>query len=102
MSSGANSPFAPAVTVTVASSSTSANTFVPSGGDVMMITNPTSALAFVRFGADATVVAGSSDTPVLPNSHILLRCGPKVSYCAAVLTSGSGAVMFTRGDGAST
>lgn len=41
-------------------------------------------------------------TRLLPNSRILLRCGPLVSHCAAILGSGSGSVMFTRGDGSST
>lgn len=74
----------------------------------MLITNTTSSLAYIKFGSDPsvqavvpTVLGTTGDTPILPNSKILLRCGPLVTYCAAILGSGSGSVMFTRGDGSS-
>ena len=101
MSTGAINPFQPTATVTLASSTVSANVQLAKGGESLLITNTTSSLAFVRFGSDATVQATSSDTPILPNSKMLLACGHFVSYCAAILGSGSGSVMFTRGDGSS-
>jgi hypothetical protein len=102
LSSGSIAPFQPAVTVSIAASTTSANAPVSGAGEAMLITNTTTSLAYVSFGADATLSASNAATPVLPASHILLRCGPLVSYCAVVLASGTGTVIFTRGDGAST
>jgi hypothetical protein len=99
LSSGAANPFQPIATVTMASATVSANVQLAGSGESLLVTNPTSSLAFVRFGSDPTVQATTSDTPVLPNSKVLLHCGPIVSYCAAVLSSGSGAIMFTRGSG---
>jgi hypothetical protein len=101
LSLGSANPFQPAATVTVAASTVSANGQLVSGGDSVLITNPTSSLVYVRFGSDPTVQATTGDTPVLPNSKILLRCGPLVSYFATILASGSGSIMFTRGDGSS-
>jgi len=88
-------------TVAMAANTVSANVQLTGGGESVLITNPTSSLAYVRFGSDPTVQATTSDTPILPNSKILLRCGPLVSWCAAILGSGSGSVLFTRGDGSS-
>ena len=101
MSLGAANAFQPAATVAVASSTVSANAQLAGGGESVLITNPNASLLYVRFGSDATVQATTSDTPVLPNSRILLRCGPLVTYFATILASGSGSVMFTRGDGSS-
>jgi hypothetical protein len=102
LSTGATNPFQPVATVLVPSSTNSANVLLAGSGDVVLITNATSSLAYVRFGVDLTVVATTGDTPILPNSKILLRCGPMVLSCAIVLNAGSGSVMVTRGDGSST
>jgi hypothetical protein len=101
LSTGAINPFQPIATVTLACGTVSANIQLMAGGESLLVTNSTSSLAFVRFGSDNTVAATTSDTPILPNSKILLRCGYFVSYCAAVLGSGSGSMMITRGDGSS-
>jgi hypothetical protein len=101
LSVGSANPFQPAATIAVASSTVSANAQFVGGGDSVLITNPNSSLLYVKFGSDPTVQATTADTPVLPNSRILLRCGPLVSYFATILASGSGQVMFTRGDGSS-
>ena len=102
MSTGATNPFQPTATVTLASSATSATILLGGQGEIVLITNPTASLAYVRFGSDPTVQATVGDTPILPNSKILLRCGLLISYCAAILSSGSGSIMFTRGEGSST
>ena len=102
MSTGAITPFQPAATVTLAASTIASNVQLTGNGEALLITNSTSSLAFVRLGSDQGVSATISDTPILPVSKILLRCGPLVSYCAAILASGSGAIMFTRGDGSAT
>jgi hypothetical protein len=101
LSLGAANPFQPAATVALPSSTVSSNAQLAVGGDSVLITNPTSSLLYVRFGSDPTVQATTGDTPILPNSKILLRCGPLVSYFATILAAGSGTVMFTRGDGSS-
>ena len=102
MSAGAINPFQPIATVTLASTTTSAAISLAGGGETVLITNPTASLAYIKLGSDPTLQATSGDMPVLPNSTILLRCGPLVSYCAAVLGSGTGPVIFTRGHGSST
>jgi hypothetical protein len=91
--------FQPMGTVTLASSTISAVVLLIGGSDTVLVTNPNASLAYVRFGADPGVQATIGDTPVLPNSVLLLRCGPLSSYCAAILGSGTGSLMFTRGDG---
>jgi hypothetical protein len=101
LSLGSANPFQPAATAAVASSTVSANVQLSGGGDSVLITNPNSSLLYVRFGSDPSVQASTGDMPILPNSRILLRCGPLVSYFATILGSGSGTVMFTRGDGSS-
>ncbi len=99
MSSGSISPFQPHLTVSISASTTSGSVPISGHGDGILVTNSTTSIAYVRFGSDATLQASTGDTPLLAGSHILLRCGPFVSYCAVVLGSGSGLVMFTRGDG---
>lgn len=86
----------------MAASTVSANVKLAGNGDAVLVTNPTASLAYIRFGSDPTIQATIADTPLLPNSKILLRCGHLVSYCATILDSGSGQVMFTRGDGSIT
>jgi hypothetical protein len=88
-------------TVAQASGTVSASIKLAGNGESVLITNATSSLAYVRFGSDATVQATTGDTPVLPNSQILLSCSHMISYSATVLGSGTGLVMFTRGNGSS-
>lgn len=101
MSSGSINPFQPSSTTAIAASTASANAALPVAGDVVVVTNTAAALAYVKFGMDVSVQASASDMPVLPNSRVLLRCGHLTAYCAAILASGSGAVLFTRGNGSS-
>ena len=99
MSSGSINPFQPVSTTAIAASTASANAALPVAGDVVLVTNTTAALAYVKFGTDTSLQASPSDTPVLPSSHVLLKCGHLTTYCASILASGSGAVLFTRGNG---
>ena len=57
------------------------------------------ALAYIRFGSDSTVSAASPDMPVLAGSRIILSVNSLISYAAAISPSGSGSVLFSRGDG---
>jgi hypothetical protein len=99
MAIGATSAFRPTGTVSLNAGTTSANLPLAGGGETVVVTNTSAYLTYVRFGADATVVASSSDMPVLPSSRAVLAVNSLISYAAACLTSGSGNVLFTRGDG---
>ncbi len=96
---GSISPFRPTGTVAVTGGSTSSNTPLSGGGDTVVVTNTTTALAYVRFGSDATVAVTTADMPVLPSSRIVLSINSLITYAAVLIPSGSGNVMFSRGDG---
>ncbi len=96
---GSVSPFRPTGTVSITSGVTSANTALAGGGDTVVVTNPSSTLAYVRFGSDPSVAASIADMPVLPNSRLILSVNSLITYAAAVMQSGSGNIMFSRGDG---
>jgi hypothetical protein len=99
---GTVSLFKPISTVSISSSTISANVQLTGSGEALMITNATDSLAYIRFGSDPTVTATTADTPVLPGSKVLFQCGPFVSYCAAALDAGTGSIYFTRGEGSGT
>jgi hypothetical protein len=99
MAIGSVTPFRPTGTVSASSGTTSVSTQLVGGGDTVVVTNTTTALAYVRFGADPSVSASTGDMPVLPNTRVVLAVNSLIVYAAVVLTSGSGAVLFTRGDG---
>jgi hypothetical protein len=100
MSAGSSQPFRHAGTAMLSASTTSANVALVGGGDSLLITNAAATLAFVRFGADSAVAATTSDIPLLPNSRTILAVNSLIRYAAAILSSGTGSVYFTRGDGA--
>jgi hypothetical protein len=99
MATGSVTPFHPTGTVPVGAGTTSLSVQLQGGGDSIVVTNTTSALAYVRFGADPSVAASQSDMPILPNSRVMLAVNSLITYAAALLSSGSGMVLFTRGDG---
>ena len=99
MSIGSVTPFRPTGTVPLAAGVASANVGLAGSGDSMVVTNTAASVAYVRFGADPTVAASSADMPVLPNARVMLAVNSLISYGAAMLASGSGTVLFTRGDG---
>ena len=69
------------------------------GRRVVVVTNPAASLAYIRFGGDSSVIASSVDMPVLPVSRVVLSVNTLITYGAAVFASGSGSILFTRGDG---
>jgi hypothetical protein len=99
MAIGSTLPFRPAGTVALGATATSASIPLAGGGDSVVVTNTTTSLAYVRFGADPSVVATAADMPVLPNSRIMLGINTLITNVAALLASGSGTMLFTRGDG---
>ncbi len=96
---GSVSPFRPTGTVSVSAGNSSANVALTGGGDSVVVTNASTSLVFVRFGSDSTVTASTADMPVLANSRVLLSVNSLIAYASAVAPSGSGLVMFSRGDG---
>lgn len=99
MAVGAVSPFRPTGTVALNAGTSSGSVALTGGGESVVVTNATGFLAYVRFGADASVSASSFDMPVLPNARVMLCINQLVSHAAGVLESGSGSLLFTRGDG---
>ncbi len=91
--------FRPTGTTSVTAGSISANAPLAGGGDSVVVTNTTNALAFIRFGSDSTVVATPNDMPILPASRLILSVNSLISYAAAICPSGSGSILFSRGDG---
>lgn len=99
MAIGSVTPFRPTGTASISSGTTSVSTQLVGGGDTVVVTNTTAALAYVKFGADPSVSASTGDMPVLPNTRVVLAVNSLIGYAAAILTSGGGAMLFTRGDG---
>ena len=102
MSIGSSQPFRPAGTATINATTTAASVRIDGEGETILVTNAATDVAFVRFGADAGVTAATTaDLPVLPGTCILIGVNTLIKYAAAVLSSGSGQVYFTIGDGSS-
>jgi hypothetical protein len=99
MATGSTQPFRPAGTASLAASTISAATPLAGGGSAVLVFNAAAATAFFRLGAAAGLTALASDTPIPPGARMLVDGGPFVSYAAAVLSSGTGNVYFTLGDG---
>lgn len=99
MSTGTSQPFRPTGTVALSASTTPASVLLVGGGHTVVVTNAAASLAFVRFGTDLSVSANATDMPVLPNQRVMLEVNTLIRSAAALLTSGTGTVYFTRGDG---
>jgi hypothetical protein len=99
MAIGSINPFRPTGTVSLNAGIASATVQLTGGGDSVVVTNPTASLAYVRFGADPSVSASPVDMPVMANSKVMLAVNGLVGYAAAVFATGSGSILFTRGDG---
>jgi len=99
MAIGSITPFRPTGTASLSAGVASAAVQLAGGGDSMVVTNPGPSLAYVCFGADPSVSASANDMPVMANSQVMLSVNELVRYAAAILVTGSGTVLFTRGDG---
>ena len=99
MATGSITPFRPTGTVSLSAGTASASRSLVGGGDSVVVTNLAASVAYVSFGADASVVATIADMPIIPNTQVMLAVNDLIGYVAAVLSSGSGVVLFTRGDG---
>lgn len=99
MAVGSITPFRPTGTASLSAGVASASVQLSGGGDSVVVTNPSASLAYVRFGADPSVSASATDMPVMANSRMMLSVNALVNYAAAILASGNGTILFTRGDG---
>ena len=92
MAIGSITPFRPTGTASLSAGTSSATVALAGGGDLIVVTNTTASLAYVRFGADPSVSASVADMPVMANSRVMLSANNLVTHGAAVLASGSGTV----------
>jgi hypothetical protein len=99
MAIGSVTPFRPTGTVSLSAGTTSAAVALTGGGETVVVTNTSASLVYVAFGASSSVSATTSGMPVLPNTKAILLVNDLVTYAAAILASGNGTVLFTRGDG---
>lgn len=98
MTVGAVNPFRPLATVTLAASTTAASATLPLTGDALRIVNGTAAIAFVAIGK-GTATATTASYPVPPGEAALIAAGPYIDVVAVLLSSGSGNVYATVGEG---
>lgn len=98
MTVGSVNPFKPAQTLTIAASTAAASASLPIPGDAVLIFNSTSAVAFVAVGTGA-VTATTASYPVPAGGRALIATGPYVNALSVVLSTGSGTVYATVGDG---
>jgi hypothetical protein len=96
---GSVSPFRPTGTISISVGAVSANAPLSGGGDSVVVTNTTNALSFIRFGSDPSLMASTADMPILASSRLILSVNSLISYVAAISPSGSGTILFSRGDG---
>ena len=96
--------FLPSVTVAcTASSAVASGALAPenSGGSSIQVANTTNGWAYVNMGvlgalSAATVAAGY---PVAPGAVVAISVAPEVTGASVILGSGTGNVVFTRGNG---
>ncbi len=99
MATGSTQPFRPAGSVGVAASTTLVNAALAGGGQAVLVYNASAAVAFFRLGGATGLTVGAADTPVPPGGRMLVDAGPFVTNVAVLLSTGTGTVYFTRGDG---
>jgi hypothetical protein len=99
MSTGSTQPFRPAGTVSIMAASRAVQIPLAGGGNAVLIYNAAATTAFFRLGGATGPMATLNDTPVPPGGRMLVGGGPFVSSVSVLLSSGSGMVYFTLGDG---
>lgn len=99
MAPGSTRACLPAETAAIAASTTSNAVALSGGGETVVITNRSAAVAPTRLGADAMAGASASDMLVLPNSRSMPSVNPVVAFGATLLANSTGAVFLMRGDG---
>jgi hypothetical protein len=99
MSTGSLLPFQLAGSVTILATSTASTSApLPIFGDVIAVSNLNNTPAYISLGQTA-VVGGASSVVVLPMQMRVLNSSAFVSIVSAILTAGSGNVVFEVGVG---
>lgn len=96
---GSTQPFRVTGTVTLAATTTSAQAALMGLGSSAVIYNASADVAFVEFGPSGAVTASLASFPVPPGGRALVYIGPMTSGVAVILSTGTGAVYVSRGDG---
>ncbi len=99
MSTGSTQPFRPAGTASAAATNSVSSIALVGGGNAVLIYNAAASTAFFRLGGASGLTATVNDTPVPAGGRMLVGGGPFVNHAAVLLSSGSGTVYFTLGDG---
>ncbi len=99
MATGSTQPLMVSATAALAASTSSANVALAGTGEAVLVYNGASAVAFIRFGMDASVVATSADMPIPPGGRMLIHAGEFSKTVAAILSNGTGTLYFSRGQG---
>jgi hypothetical protein len=84
--------------VTIAASTTSANSALAGDGDALSVWNPTNNLAYLKSGVGAQVATASNGELVPPGMSVI-ACSPRDTDVAVLLSSGSGTFVIRRGRG---
>lgn len=93
-------PFTPGATVSLAVTSSTGNVALGTGGDQVLISSAAGGnIAFIKFGTASSVIAATTDTPILPGTVQVLTLPPGSTYLAAI-GSATTTLYLTRGDGA--
>ena len=96
---GSVSPFRPTGTVSVSVGNVSSNTPLSGGGDSVVVTNATTALGMSGLVPIQPSPPQPPTCQYLAGSRIILSINSLISYAAAISPSGSGSILFSRGDG---
>jgi hypothetical protein len=96
-----------AASTTIAASTTAATNATPFAGMSnnqivqIQISNQTSSWAFVNFGVVGSVIAATvaASYPVAPGTVVVVSVANEVTAASVILSTGSGSVTFTRGEG---
>lgn len=101
----ANGTLQPSVTVAASASNAFSTQFAGqlsgNGSNQIQIANTTTAWAYVNFGQFGAVTAATVATglPIGPGAVVIVSVDGEVSGASVILSTGSGNVIFTRGEG---
>lgn len=94
-----SAPFAPFGTLTQAATTSSAGAALPRAKDqTCVIYNATAGIAFCKVGAGAQT-ATAADYPVPAGGHRTIQLRESDTHAAVILSTGTGNVYFSVGDG---
>jgi hypothetical protein len=99
MSTGSLLPFQLSGSVTIAAVSTGSTTAtLPTYGDVIVVSNLNNAPVYIALGQPADI-GGANSIVILPMQKRVLNTNAFVKIVSAILTAGSGNVVFEVGVG---